>query len=279
MVALWPSLHHGQILFKHVRQHPYLGEIGNLVQHLSGHETFSLNCGFFDHRATGWGTQGDILFDLALLLQRLQVGFRYVPVAQPLQGILRQPLYSTPDVRTAIFDRLQPFPGDKVFMLCRDQFRAVHIHQRLTFFYRLAGGVHVEPLDPALELGRHGVQPTLIRLHRRHCPHRAGEFPQGDGFGFHPQFLYFFGADLHHGAIRWRLFTLVNREVVHAHRIFLRHRRGVGVPHRVTVVKNLALFAFCCRALRASWPIRSQLSRIAHCPTNILRRERLQPGR
>ena len=71
-------------------------------------------------------------------------------------------------------------------MLCRDQFGTVHFHQRLAFFYRLAGGIDVEPLDPALELGRYGVQPALVRLYRCHRPHRTGEFAQARRPRFSP---------------------------------------------------------------------------------------------
>ena len=81
-------------------------------------------------------------------------------------------------------------------MLRRDQFRAVHVHQRLAFFYRLAGRIDIEPLDPTLELRCHRVQAALIRLHRRHCPDGPCEFSQRDNLGFHPELLYFFGADI-----------------------------------------------------------------------------------
>ena len=78
-------------------------------------------------------------------------------------------------------------------MLRCDQFGTVHIHQRIAFFYRLAGGVDIEPLDPALEFWRYRIQAALVRLYRGHCPHGAGEFAQRDSLRSYPQLLYFFG--------------------------------------------------------------------------------------
>jgi hypothetical protein len=95
---------------------------------------------------------------------------------------------------------------------------------------------------------RSSISIAAAGAHRR--IHRA----QLNRGGLHAQGLDARRAD-HHRAAVVRLVVGIDRDVVHAHRILLRHGRGVGQAHRVAVVEDLA-FAVgrgCAIALRLAF--------------------------
>ena len=65
---------------------------------------------------------------------------------------------------TSALERLDALRRDGVFALCRDQFRAVHLEQRLSLADNLPGNADMQTLDVAFELRRDGVQTTFVRL-------------------------------------------------------------------------------------------------------------------
>src|SRR6185369_13955732 len=108
----------------------------------------------------------------------------------------------------------------------------------------LAGDVDVQAFDIALELRRDGIDVTFIGLDPPGRPHGLAERAQRGDFGPHTQLLDLFGADA--DLVRTRLFVrplvfaLVDRDIVHAHRVFLWRGGRVGQAHGVAVVEQLA---------------------------------------
>jgi hypothetical protein len=64
----------------------------------------------------------------------------------------------------ASFELVDALRGDGVLALGRDQFRAVDLEQRLAAADRLAGGIDVQALDVALELGGDRVGAAFVDL-------------------------------------------------------------------------------------------------------------------
>ena len=120
-----------------------------------------------------------------------------------------------------------------------DQFGAVHGHQGLAAFHSLAGAVDQQALDPAFKAGRHREQTALVGSDQADGAHRTAENTPPRRFGSHPHLLHFLRTDA--DLIAAGLFTLVDGDIVHPHRIFLGGRRSVWQPHRVAVIENLAL--------------------------------------
>ena len=85
------------------------------------------------------------------------------------------------------------------------------------------------------------MQLALIRLYRCHRQYGTREITQFDDFGAHAELLHSVGINLHYRAACGRLTALIDRHVVHSHRVLFRHRRSVRQPHRVTVVEKLPL--------------------------------------
>ena len=241
-----------EVALEHLRQQPHLRQVGDLVQHLPGHEALALNRGFLQYHPVRGRAQRQVLDGLAILRQALQFGFRNIPVAQALQGAVHQSLHALLHLRAAARERLHASLRDQIFLLRRDQVGTVDVHQWLTRSHRLAGGIDVELLDPAVELRGNGVQQALVRLHRRHRPYRAPEIAQGDRFGFHAELLHLVQTELDQRSAGGRSFTFVriDRDIVHAHLVLFRHRRSVRQAHRVAVIQNLR---FCGGRRRRRW--------------------------
>jgi hypothetical protein len=73
-------------------------------------------------------------------------------------------LHAAPGFAAGIFQGFDALGGDGVFALGGDQFRAVHLEQRLALGDRLAGDVHVQALHVTLELRGDGKAAPLIDL-------------------------------------------------------------------------------------------------------------------
>jgi hypothetical protein len=107
-------------------------------------------------------------------------------------------------------------------------------------------------LDIAFELRRNGVEATLVGFDAPGGAHDALKRAHLRSLGSHAELLDLLGADgdgsgrrtgiARHGSVHCcgALVAFVHGDVVHAHRILLRHRRGVGQAHGVAVIKDLA---------------------------------------
>jgi len=146
---------------------------------------------------------------------------------------------------------------DGVFALGRDQFRAVYLEQRLAATDRLVGGVDVKPLDIAFELGGHRCQTAFVDFDATTGADRLVEHLQLGWFDLDTHFLDFLGADFQATITATILLAFIDRDVVHAHLVFLRRRRSVGQAHRVAVIQKFLFWLFFrvdrgngCRAIR-----------------------------
>ena len=142
--------------------------------------------------------------------------------------------------------------GDDVLLLCRRELRAVDLEERLTPAHRLPGLIHEQALDPALEARRHNGEPPLVDGDGAYCPDGARHRALGRDLGPDAEHLHALRADGDRARGLVRL-VLVDGEVVHAHRILLGHRRGVGHAHRVAVVEDSAAPTGRCWCRRRHW--------------------------
>ena len=187
--------------------------------------------------------EGDGALDLAALHQGGDLLGREVPVAQPRQAGFRQLLHAALRFRAGRRHRLHALHGDHVFALRRHHLGAVHLEQRLALAHGLAGDVDVQPLDIALEPGRDRVHMALVGLDAAGRAHRTAQRAHRGGLGAHAQLLDLLGADADlagAGLVRALVLAFVDGDVVHAHRVLLGRGRGIGQPHRVAVVEDLA---------------------------------------
>ena len=99
----------------------------------------------------------------------------------------------------------------------------------------------MQALHVAFITGCHGDQAALIGLDAASRAHRFVEQAQLRRLGANAHLLDLVGAELE--LVRGCGFLVSSTgkdgDVVHAHRVFLWHRRGVGQAHRVAVVERL----------------------------------------
>jgi hypothetical protein len=222
----------GQILFVDIGDHPDGGQVGDAVDDRSGHETHPFDGLLFEHHAGGRRGKGD-----QRVLRTGRAG--NLPVAQPFASGFRQTAGALAGRRIGIAGALLERLGNAQFLLGGDQLRAIDGEQRLPLADRITGSAHLQPLDPAFEAWRDVVNPALVDLHPAD---RAQRRIQGAFFGtrgLDAECLDTRRADLDDAAAVGFV-VFVDRDVVHAHRILLRFGRGIGQPHRIAVVEELA---------------------------------------
>jgi hypothetical protein len=155
-----------------------------------------------------------------------------------LQGVLDQEFGGGAGLGAAFPQGGEAVAGDEVFLLGGQEVRAVDVQQGLSPADGLPGGVDVEALDPALELGRDRVDPAFVHLDAAEHPHVADQDAGGHGLGPHAQLLDFLRDDRDvPGSGR---LALVDRDIVHAHLVLLGRWGGVGGPHGMAVIQDAA---------------------------------------
>ena len=129
--------------------------------------------------------------------------------------------------------------------------RTVDFHQRLARPHAGSGGHVSDFLHEAFGPHRdHGYSP-FIELDGAGRLHRHADRAPRDWFRLHAGALDLAGRKLDRTVVR--LVVLVDRDVVHPHRVLLRRRRGIRQPHRIAVVEDLA---------RSLGPLRLRLRRL-----------------
>ena len=112
----------------------------------------------------------------------------------------------------------------KILLLGGDEIGGVELGEHFALAHRIAGGGDREPLDPARRFGCDGRKAPLIKLQRAGRANGAGEGrAHRHLLGAHAEHLHAGGADAHDTARIARLVG-IDRDVVHAHGIFFRHR-------------------------------------------------------
>ena len=118
--------------------------------------------------------------------------------------------------------------GNAVVDLRADHSRAVDAEQWLSGSDVGAGLLHVELLDEGVGAQRHGVQRVLVRLGDPRGTNGAHELALLGALGAHAGALHAIEADADGARARRRGLVGIDRNVVHAHRVLLRHQRDVG---------------------------------------------------
>jgi hypothetical protein len=154
-------------------------------------------CSFFlGDDAGNRGAEGQRALGCTGFGQRTDLLLGDVPVPEAQQARFGQLLHAAPGFAAGIFQGFDALGGDGVFTLGGDQFRAVHLEQRLALGDRLAGDVHVQALHVAFELRGDGKAAPLIDLDAAGSAHLLVEGAQFRCLGTHAELLHFLGADL-----------------------------------------------------------------------------------
>ncbi len=149
-----------------VGQHPDVREVGDLEDGVGRHHAHALHDGLRRDEAADLGVQVEGAADRPRALELGDVGRADVPEAQPFPRGLQQ-------VRAALGDRGNLAPSElllrpkreQVLLLGGDEFGAVDREQPIALLHVLAGEVHVEALDVALELRVHVGEAPLVGSH------------------------------------------------------------------------------------------------------------------
>ena len=100
--------------------------------------------------------------------------------------------------------------------------------------------VRPSPAADAFRVDGHDREQRLIVLYRPHPAHRFDDRLSTDFFSVRtPMALNLVETDLY--SVRILSFVRIDRDVAHAHRVLLRHRRGVRKAHRIAIVENFAI--------------------------------------
>ena len=229
------------VLLVHVRHDPHRGQIGDLVETVAGHEAHALDGLLFHDDAGHRRAERERAPRLSGLGQRPHLFVGDVPVLESGQARIGEALHAGLRIVAGVLQRLDRLGGDRIFALRRHQFRAVDLEQRLALADRLAGGVDEELLHPAFELRRDGEDAPLVDLDAADGLDDLVQRTHRRRLAPHAELLHLVDADLDLAASGVGLLAVVDGDVVHPHRILLRHRRRVGQSHRIAVVQDLPL--------------------------------------
>ena len=245
-LCLGAGLDQADILLENIGDDPDRRKIRDLVQRVAWHEPHALYCLLLGHDAGDRRAERHGPFRFPRFRQRLDLFLGYIPILQAHQARFGQLHHVRLRCGSRRLERLHTLRGDRIFPLHRHQLGTVDLEQRLPFANRLSSRVDMQAFHVAFELGSDRVEAPFVRLD---APGRAHDFfnrPHAGRFRLHAELLDFFGTDLDltgsGGVWVGIILALPDCDIVHAHRVLLRHRRGVGQAHRVAIVQQLAWF-------------------------------------
>jgi hypothetical protein len=223
----------GDIGFGDLGDHPDAAMVGNAEKLVSGGDALALDHAFFDDVA-GRGRrpvdgsrvgQGRAHF--------LDAAVGHIDIAQFLHGPLQAPLRLG-------FGRAALRPhGHHEVGLRQLNLRAVEAEQRLALFDVLSRLVDEQLLDVTIGAYRNDRKQRLVVLHGADPAYGAGDGQARDLLRPHSRALDLVEADL--DGVRIVLLVRIDRDVVHAHGVLLRHRRGIRKSHGIAVIENRPL--------------------------------------
>ncbi|VTR69342.1 hypothetical protein DESC_740081 [Desulfosarcina cetonica] len=180
---------------------------------------------FDSHHARCRREDGDGLPDGALALQILDLRVGEVPVGQAGAGGLQQLLAAGGGVELP--------QGDEVLLLGREQVGAVNVEQWLALLHGLAHIIHMQGLDPAVELGVDRVDTGLVEGDRAEGTDRLGKGPALHAAQANPHVLagHRVDADGRTGSLLTIIVFRVHWHQVHAHGRFAWRVANVGGIH------------------------------------------------
>ena len=221
-LRLFAGADEAEILFLHVGDQPDIAKIRRLVERLAGLDAHAFLHGLFDDDAIRGRLHSDTPRYFAGLAQPRDFIVGHIERAQPLQrsGCERAgtACASRPTWRRPC-GRRQDTPAR------RRRDRGRRVRRALALAHRIAGGGDREPLDPARRFGCDGRKAPLIKLQRAGRANGSGEGrAHRHLLGAHAEHLHAGGADAHDTARIAGPFVGIDRDVVHAHGIFFRHR-------------------------------------------------------
>ena len=180
--------------------------------------------------------------DLPLLLQSADDRLRHIQQPQPFPGAIGQGAGHVGDVGCGVALAFDRFQGQQQLLLRRHQLRRVEGEEPLSLLDQDAGGVHPLVLHPPFRFG----------VDAGHARFVVGDAPGGADAPVQRPPLHLRGAHadvLHRHRIdadrsrRSLVFASVgeDRDVIHAHLVLGRNRRGDGRIHGIAVEQGLAL--------------------------------------
>ena len=227
------ELDFGDIGFGHLGDHPDARMIGNAEKLVPGCDTLALDHLLFDDVAGRGRSPVDGSRVGHGRAHLIDAAIRHIEIAQFLHGARKAPL------RLGLGRcALRPH-GHHEVGLRELNLRAVEAEQRLALFDVLSGFIDEQLLDVAFRAHGHDRKERLVVLDGTDSAYGSGDGQGRDLFGPHPGALDLVEADL--DRVRIVVLVRIDRDVVHAHGVLLRHRRGVGESHGIAVIENRSL--------------------------------------
>ena len=228
-----PHFDPGQFVLVNLGIHPNRGKIGHLQQ---GHG--HLNVHALGHHALGddavdWGHQDQILSYLSRSFQSIDLPGGDIEISQAAAGGRQQAFGPLSHLLHLAFGHgpviLQ---GQEVFFLGRNQFRTVDREQSLAFAHRVAGGIDVEAVHPAVYFGGDGGQIAFVVSHQTHGHGHPGQRLHLHFGGAHPHGLDGGRGDGNDSrGFRFPPLIFIDGYQVHAHGRFPRFVPDIGGVH------------------------------------------------
>ena len=227
------ELDFGDIGLGHIGDHPDARMIGNAEKLVPGRDTLAFDHLLFDDVAGCGRSPVDGSRVSHGRAHLIDAAARHIEIAQFLHGA-REVSLRLRLGRCA----LRPH-GHHQVGLCQLNLRAVEAEQRLALFDVLSGLIDEQLLDVAIRAHGHDRKERLVVLDGTDPAYGTGDGQGRDLFGPHPGALDLVEANL--DRVRVVVLFRIDRDVVHAHDVLLRHRRGVGESHGIAVIEDRSL--------------------------------------
>ena len=237
--------HPGQLVFVDVHVGPDARQIGDGVELRGRRHMAAFARAHLEHDARRRRVDVQRLHDLPRALQLANLVRRHVQQLQPLARRAQQVERALAHVREgAVLQRFRVLQRQQVFLLAGHELRRIDGEQHRVRFHRRARVAHEHLFHPAGHLRVQAGEPLLV------IGDAAGGLDQsrdgallGPGRA-HADGLHHGGVD-HHRSGRGAAAAIqvlgIDGDVVHAHLVLGRHRRGDARVHRIAVEQRLAL--------------------------------------
>ena len=226
----WPTETRAEVALRKIDHRPDHRGVRDPEQHVAGLRAHAFDGRALEHDAVARRRPFDRDRNGAAFFHGGDHGVGHVEVLEPLPR--------TAAIGDAAAGGLRIDGGD-VFGRRRGDQRAVDFHQGLALGHSRARGHVGDFLNPAFRSHGDDGDPPFVELNGAGRPDRGANDPRRCGLRLDAGPLDLSRRQFYRAVVG--VVALIDRDVIHPHRILLRDRRGVGQPHRVAVEFYLAV--------------------------------------